>query len=222
MRGTETEAEDAQAPTLDWLKRTLAASTGQPVKRIDTQSAIVLLSGDEAWKLRRAIRLPFLDYFTPAKRRAAAEAEIRLNRPAAPDIYRDAVAITREGGGFAFNGSGETVDWITRMRRFDEEATLDRLAERGELTREMINKLARAIFANHERAEIRDARRALADLEDWIQQNRAAFAEHEDLFRASAPKNSTRRAARPSTAYGLCCSRAARPVSAAAGTATCI
>jgi aminoglycoside phosphotransferase family enzyme/predicted kinase len=177
-----TDAERAQAPLIDWLQRQLEATTGAPVKRIDTQGAIVWLSGCEAWKFRRAIRLPFLDYSTPEKRRDAAQAEIRLNGDAAPGIYRDAIAITRDGAGYALDGAGEPVDWITRMRRFDEEATLDRLAERGELTPALIADLAEAIFASHARAAVRDPGPAVAALESWIAQNRAAFLEHEDLF----------------------------------------
>ncbi len=80
------EAEAAQSPVLDWLVEALG-SAGAPVKRIDTQGAVVLLAGDDAYKLRRAIRLPFLDYSTLEKRRAASEAEVALNREAAPDIY---------------------------------------------------------------------------------------------------------------------------------------
>ena len=71
--------EDAQGPIVAHLAR--------GAKRIDTQGAIVLLKGDEAIKIRRAIRLPFLDYSTLEKRRSAAKAEIAINRPYAPHIY---------------------------------------------------------------------------------------------------------------------------------------
>ena len=60
-------AEAEQAPVVAYL--------AQGAERIDTQGAIVFLKGDEAIKIRRAIHLPFLDYSTLAKRRAAAEAE---------------------------------------------------------------------------------------------------------------------------------------------------
>ncbi len=184
MRPNPSDAENEQAPVLEWLERHLGETSGAPVKRVDTQGAIVLLSGQDAWKLRRAIRLPFLDYSTPEKRREASEAEIRLNRDAAPGIYRDAVPITRNGEHLELGGAGEPIDWITRMQRFDEDATLDRLAERGELSTGLMDRLARAMLASHERAERKDAAAALVELESWIGQNRAAFAEHEDLFPA--------------------------------------
>ena len=178
MHARPEDAEIAQAPVVAWL----TANLGAPVKRIDTQGAIVWLAGPDAVKMRRAIQLPFLDYSTLEKRRLAALSEIAHNREAAPMIYRDAVAVTREGETFALDGAGEKVEWITRMRRFDEEATLDRLAERGELDASLMAKLARALVAAHARAPLTDAVSAIAHLETWIAQNRAAFAEHEDLF----------------------------------------
>jgi len=171
-------AETAQAPVIAWLAETLAA----PVKRIDTQGAIVLLAGPDAYKIRRAIKLPFLDYSTLPKRRAAAQSEIAHNRDAAPMIYRDVIAVTRGADGYALGGSGEPVEWISRMQRFDEDATLDRLAERGELDAALMGKLARALVASHDRAPVRAAAPALEKLESWIGQNRAAFAEHTNLF----------------------------------------
>src|SRR5262249_7027271 len=151
-------------------------------RRIDTQGAVVFLKGEEAIKIRRAIRLPFLDYSTLDKRRAAAEAEIALNRPLAPQIYKEAAPIRRIGAAYGFGGEGEIVDWATRMRRFDDEATLDKIAERGELQRETIGALAKAIRAMHARAEPRPAEPAIAAMRRWIAQNADAFAARPELF----------------------------------------
>jgi len=103
-----------------------------PVKRIDTQGAAVFLAGDDAYKALRAIRLPFLDFSTLEKRRAACEAEIAANRDNAPGVYLGVTPIVRRGGALAIGGEGEVVEWTTHMRRFDDNATLDRVAERGE------------------------------------------------------------------------------------------
>jgi hypothetical protein len=170
-------AEAEQAPIL--------AQFAKGAKRIETQGAVVLLKGDEAVKIRRAIKLPFLDYSTLAKRKAAAEAEIALNRPSAPRIYLDAAPIRRTAGGFGFEGEGEIVEWATRMRRFDETATFDRLPPQA-LTPDLMRKLARAIHAMHAQAETRPAEPALAAMQSWIEQNADAFASRPDLFPADA------------------------------------
>jgi hypothetical protein len=153
-----------------------------PVERIDTQSAAVFLAGDDAYKALRAIRLPFLDFSTLDKRRAACEAEIAANRDNAPGVYLGATPIVRRGGGLAIGGEGEVVEWTTHMRRFDENATLDRIAERGALPPELIRDLAAAIRRSHDGAPPGDGERAIQSLATYLDQNQAAFAARPDLF----------------------------------------
>src|SRR5262249_42031545 len=62
------------------------------------------------------------------------EAELRINRPFAPDIYRRVMAITREAdGALKLDGAGTAVEWAGEMHRFDENAALDRLAPTGKI-----------------------------------------------------------------------------------------
>ena len=65
-----------------------AAHGGEKVQRIDTHAASVFLAGTRALKIKRAVRFPFLDYSTLAKRKQACEAELAVNAPYAPEIYR--------------------------------------------------------------------------------------------------------------------------------------
>ncbi len=107
---------------------------GAEVTRIDTHGAAVFLAGDRVLKVKRAVKFPFLDYSTREKRKAACEAELRVNRPFAPQIYRRVLPITRDqSGGLAIGGDGEPVEWALEMWRFDETATLDHLAEAGKI-----------------------------------------------------------------------------------------
>ena len=127
-------AETSQQAVIDFLGRP-ATYGGAPVKRIDTHAATVFLAGDRALKIKRAVRFPFLDYSTLEKRQAACAAEIEVNRPYAPAIYRRVVAITRDKDGtLAIGGKGEPVEWAVEMRRFDETQTLDHLVEQGRST----------------------------------------------------------------------------------------
>ena len=152
------------------------------VGRVDTANAVVFLAGADAYKVKRAVRFPFMDLSTLEKRREACEAEIEVNRASAPDIYLAALPITRQGETFALHGDGEVVEWAVHMRRFDENATLDRVAERGGIADAIIDKLAAAIRRSHARAPLRDGARAAHALETYIEQNDAAFAERPDLF----------------------------------------
>ena len=132
----------------------------EPVERIDTAGAVVFLAGADVYKVKRAVKFPFMDLSTLDKRREACEAEIEVNRASAPQIYLSALPITRRGQGLALGGDGEIVEWVVHMRRFDENATLDRIADRGGVPDAIIDKLALAIRRSHARAPLRDAARA--------------------------------------------------------------
>jgi aminoglycoside phosphotransferase family enzyme len=134
----------------------LADKEGGSQERIDTHAAIVFLGGGTAWKLKRSIWFPFLDFSTLEKRHAACEAEVRLNRRTAPDIYLGCQPITRRADGtLALAGEGEAIDWVVVMRRFDQNLLFDRLAERGALTPDHITELADEIAEFHGAAEQR-------------------------------------------------------------------
>jgi uncharacterized protein len=155
------------------------------IRRYQTHAAAVFLAGDRALKVKRAVRYPFLDYSTLAKRKAACEAELEVNRRFAPQLYRRVVPITRESdGSLALDGGGEPNEWAVEMTRFDEDRTLDRLAERGELDDALVGKLAVAVTAMHERAEAVDAGPWIAALEQFIRNNASVFRRHAELFPA--------------------------------------
>ncbi|MBM3564720.1 MAG: hypothetical protein FJX42_01235 [Alphaproteobacteria bacterium] len=128
------------------------------VRRIETHISHVFLAGSRAFKLKKAVRYPYLDFSTPEKRRAACGAEVAVNRRTAPGLYRGVAALTRapEGGlviGGAIGGAGETVDWLVEMARFDEDTLFDRLARQGRLDRRLIEDLAGTVAGFHRAAE---------------------------------------------------------------------
>ena len=163
----------------------------EPVRRIDTAGAVVFLAGPDVYKVKRAVVFPFMDLSTLEKRRRACEAEIAVNRASAPGVYLAALPIARSGETLAIGGRGEAVEWVTHMRRFDENATLDRVAARSGVTDDMIDKLAIAIRRSHARAPLSDARRSVDALEAYIEQNGAFFAERPDLFDAATARKLT-------------------------------
>ncbi len=163
----------------------------EPVERVDTAGAVLFLAGGDVYKVKRAVKFPFMDQSTLDKRREACEAEIVVNRASAPQVYLSALPITRQEQTFALGGDGEIVEWVTHMRRFDENATLDRVADRGGVPDAIVDKLALVIRRSHARAPLRDAARAAHALETYIEQNGAAFAERPDLFDPSTARKLT-------------------------------
>ncbi|TKW79625.1 MAG: hypothetical protein DI543_04220, partial [Bradyrhizobium icense] len=104
------------------------AGTGMPAKRIDTHISVVFLAADRVLKIKRAVRLPFLDNSTLEQRKRCCDEELAVNARNAPDIYRRVIAITREADGLALDGKGPAVEWAVEMARFDERQALDHLA----------------------------------------------------------------------------------------------
>lgn len=130
-------------------------SATTPVDRRETHIAHVFLVGDEAYKLKKSVKLSFLDFSTLALRRAACDAELRLNRRTAPDIYLGLVPVTRRpDGGFVLDGAGATVDWLVHMRRFADDALLDAVARAGRFDLDLARRLADEIAAFHAAAEV--------------------------------------------------------------------
>jgi hypothetical protein len=122
------------------------------VERCETHGAVVFLAGEEAWKIKRAVRFPYMDLSTLDKRKAVCARELEINRRTAPEIYLGCVPITRTGdGGLAFGGDGEPVEWAVRMRRFDQSALLSRVASAGTLPGQA-RDLADAVYASHRAA----------------------------------------------------------------------
>jgi aminoglycoside phosphotransferase family enzyme/predicted kinase len=173
-----------------------ATHNGQEVKRIDTHAASVFLAGDRAIKVKRAVRFPFLDYSTLAKRRRACEAEMAVNAPYAPGIYRGVLAITRETSGkLALSGNGTPVEWAVDMRRFDEQRTLDHIAaEIDETLADALGRVVADAHANtpHSQPPPVDAERWIAALGSYIDEHAEAFAQHPEIFPAAAGNALTR------------------------------
>ncbi len=154
-----------------------------PLRRIDTHAATVFLAGERALKIKRAVRFPFLDYSTLERRKAACEAEIGVNRPLAPNIYKGVVAITQsDDGSVHIGGAGTPIEWAVDMTRFDEEATLDRLADRGLIDDRLADALARVIVAAHKPAAAAEAEPWLVSFRSFIDQNDDAFRSNPRLF----------------------------------------
>ncbi len=146
-----------QAPVIALLSKPGTYGAGvESVERVTTHISIVFLAGTRAYKLKRAVKHDYLDFSTPELRRAACQAEVKLNRRTAPMLYRGVRPITRlAGGSLALDGHGTPVDWVVEMARFDQEMLLDRLAERHALDLELMPQLAEAVARLHTLAEWR-------------------------------------------------------------------
>jgi len=101
----------------------------EPIRLVETHISRVFLTGQFAYKLKKSVRLSFLDYSTLEQRLACCNEELRLNRRYAPDIY---VAVSPVAGPVAtarMDGTGSAVEYAVKMRQFDQDDELDALVE---------------------------------------------------------------------------------------------
>ena len=124
------------------------------VERLETHANLVFLAGSEVWKIKRAVRFPYMDFSTLAKRHAACLREVEINRRFAPQLYLGCVAICRTpAGALAFGSGGEIVEWAVHMRRFEQSALLSNLAARQAIPAEVATQLGDVVHESHQRAE---------------------------------------------------------------------
>jgi aminoglycoside phosphotransferase family enzyme/predicted kinase len=111
-----------------------APGTPTPDLRLDglvelreTHISWVFLTADRAYKVKKPVRFPYVDYATAERRHAMCRAEVELNRRLAPDVYLGIRALVpAESGGLALGAEDDAaaVDYAVEMRRFDERHTL--------------------------------------------------------------------------------------------------
>ncbi len=152
----------------------------EDVELVQTHISWVLLAGEFAYKIKKPVTLPFLDFGTLERRRTCCEDELRLNRRFAPDLYLEVVPITGTPETPHWGGSGEVIDYAVKMRRFDEAQRLDHVCERAELTPEHLSDMAQGLVRFHDAA-------AVAPPASRFGTPQRALAPALDNFRLTAP-----------------------------------
>jgi aminoglycoside phosphotransferase family enzyme len=119
------------------------------VECVETHMSWVFLTEHRAFKLKKPVKLPYVDYSTLDRRRQSCEQELRLGRRLAASVYFDVVPLEATPRGLAVGAApspappdpairgsdaGEIVDWLVVMRRLPAERMLPRVLERGAAT----------------------------------------------------------------------------------------
>lgn len=168
-------APDTQSDVIAFLSDPATHGGRQP-ERIDTHISTVFLAGDTVYKLKKAVTLSFVDFAPLENRKAACDTELRVNQIGAPGIYQAVDAITREPDGtLAFNGTGEAVDYVVRMTRFDQSTLFDRMAADGKLNRKLMQRAAHLAADLHDQSEPRQDFGGAEALRSTVTGNRDAF-----------------------------------------------
>jgi len=173
------QCESDQVKLLDFMASPEAYDPAPArVERVETHASVVFLAGQRAYKVKRAVRYPFLDFSTLELRRAACLNELAINRRTAPHLYLEVVPVTiSDDGKFHLNGKGKVVEWVLAMRRFEQAGLYDRMAEEGRLPLSAIPQLAATIAAFHRSADrLLAPEQSVAALHAVLKDNAAAIA----------------------------------------------
>ena len=142
------------------LVETLARSLHAQL--VETHISWVLLAADTAWKIKKPVRLSFVDYSTLELRRHFCEEELRLNRRLAPSLYLDVTRITGTPGAPVLDGPGQAQEYAVRMLRFPAGALFSEQLASETLRDEDVDRLAWLVAGFQQSATAIDAAAGLA------------------------------------------------------------
>ncbi len=141
------------AELIDALSRPSAyADEVDAVEVLQTHISVVFLAGRHAYKIKKPVKLGFLDFSTLALRRHFCDEEVRLNARLAAEVYDGVVPIVQRDGQLQVEAAGEPVEWAVKMRRLPDEATLEHRLARGEVSDRLVRRIARRVAEFHAQA----------------------------------------------------------------------
>ncbi len=121
----------------------------QSIQVIQTHISVIFLAGHLVYKVKKPVDFRFLDFTTLDKRHHFCLEELTLNRRLSPALYIDVIPVTEQDGFLKFGGTGTPVEYAVLMKRLDENRFLSSLLERGDVTGEMVDRIADKIAVFH-------------------------------------------------------------------------
>ena len=149
----------------------------QCIELVQTQMSFIFLAGEYVYKVKKPVNLGYLDYTTLEKRHFFCQQELELNRRLCPDVYLAVVPITmslrgakRRSNLVRIEGQGKATEYAVKMRQLPHDRMMDVLLPRGEVTPEMVARVAEKLADFHKKAETNEEIAAFGRL-DVIRHN---------------------------------------------------
>lgn len=140
------------------------------LKLLETHVSWVVLTGSFAYKIKKPVKLDFIDASTLQRRRHYCEEELRLNRRLAPDLYVDLVAITLENGRPVISVPDKpAVEYAVRMRQFSASEELPALLASKDVTAAQISALGQLLAEFHLDAAVAPSTRVPENTEQMLE-----------------------------------------------------
>jgi len=142
----------------------------QKIELVQTQMSFIFLTGEYVYKIKKPVNLGYLDYTTLEKRHYFCHQELELNRRLCPSAYLAVVPIIDEKSRLSIEGRGKAIEYAVKMKQLPQDRMMDVLLLRGEVTVEMVTRVAERLVGFHHKAETNQKIAAFGRL-DVIRQN---------------------------------------------------
>jgi aminoglycoside phosphotransferase family enzyme/predicted kinase len=169
-------SEQAQQLVSALMSQRAYGHAADDLELIETHISWVVLSGEFAYKIKKPIKLDFLDFSTLERRRRCCELELELNRRWTPELYLDVVPITGTPERPVVDGDGPAIEYAVKMARFPQASLLSAQLASGELCEADMLELADIVADRHEHSPRVTERSKRAALRDVIAPMRENFA----------------------------------------------
>ncbi|MFW6350852.1 MAG: hypothetical protein ACOC2E_00555 [Bacteroidota bacterium] len=122
----------------------------------ETHISWIVLTDQYAFKVKRPVQLPFLDFSTLENRRFYCNQEIKLNRRLAPDMYLGIVPITQSlsTGKSDHHSEEDIIDYAVQMKRMDNNKEMHKMLAANKVTEKHLEKLAGKIAQFHKNTQV--------------------------------------------------------------------
>ena len=142
----------------------------QKIELVQTQMSLIFLTGEYVYKIKKPVNLGYLDYTTLEKRHFFCHQELELNKRLCPGAYLAVVPIVEEKGELRIEGQGKAIEYAVKMKQLPQDRMMDVLLPRGQVTLEMVARVAEKLMVFHQKAETSQKIAAFGKL-DVVRQN---------------------------------------------------
>jgi aminoglycoside phosphotransferase family enzyme len=157
----------------------------EKIELLQTQMSFIFLTGEYVYKLKKPVNLGYLDYTTLEKRHFFCDQELELNRRLCPGAYLAVVPIVKEKGELCIEGRGKAIEYAVKMKQLPQNRMMDVLLPLGQVTLEMVARVAEKLAGFHQKAETNQEIAAFGRLDVIRQNTDENFAQTEKYIGAS-------------------------------------
>jgi len=117
---------------------------------IETAISYIIIKGNYAYKIKKNIKLSFLDFSTLEKRKHFCYEELRLNKRLSKEMYLDVLSISKNGNRWSIStDSANAKEYAVLMKSMNPDHQLNELLKKHTVEKKSIKQIAHQIGQFH-------------------------------------------------------------------------